>query len=77
VRVAGAPERLPGQSAGASGPTTNTIRGGNHVAQLLIGTGDPWEIAEAARMRVTGEARSLLPVLFPAQEPQLNAWDRF
>ncbi len=62
-----------------SGPrtTAHAIRGGEEVVQLLLGTDEPLEIAAAARMRLTGDARGLVPVLFPHQHPMLSAFDRY
>jgi hypothetical protein len=54
-----------------------SIRGGDHIAQLLIGTDDPGELVESAGMRLRGEAGRLLPVLFPDQHPQLHVADRY
>ena len=56
--------------------TAHVIRGGDHVAQLLIGADDPQTIAEGGRLKVTGDAKRLLGVLFPAQHPQLSIRDR-
>jgi hypothetical protein len=55
----------------------SAIRGDDHVAQLLIGTDDPAEIVSAANMRLSGDARALLPILFPAQHPMLRQLDHF
>ena len=61
----------------APGPTKHTVRGGDRVAQLLIGTDDPCQTADAARMRLAGDARRLLDVLLPCRHPMLAAWDHF
>jgi hypothetical protein len=55
----------------------HAIRGGDAVAQLLIGTEDPGEVAEMAGMRLAGDARQLAAVLFPSQHPALCQWDRY
>ena len=55
----------------------NVIRGGEHIAQLLIGTDEPGEIIEAGRIRLTGDARKLIEVLFGHQHPMLSAPDAF
>jgi len=55
----------------------HAIRGGDAVAQLLIGTDDPLETVEAFGVRLAGQARRLLPILFPAQQPQMNSYDTF
>ena len=59
------------------GGARNAIRGGEHIAQLLIGTDQPSEAAQAARMKLSGDAEALLQVLFPAQYPFLGRWDRY
>jgi hypothetical protein len=55
----------------------HALRGGDWVAQLLIGSEEPAETFERGRMRFAGDARGLAAALFPAQRPHLNAWDRF
>ena len=55
----------------------NAVRGGQEVAQLIIGTDEPRAICAAAGMKATGEAARLLDVLFPAQHPCLAGADRF
>jgi len=60
-----------------AGAVPHAVRGGDAVAQLVLGTDDPLETARCARMRLAGDARMLLPVLFPAQHPMLHAADRF
>ncbi len=59
------------------GPSPASVRLGDRVAQLLIGTAGPLEICDAAGARPRGEAARLLAVLFPAQHPQLHRADRF
>ena len=59
------------------GPSKNAIRGGDEIVQLLIGTDDPWEIVSEAGIKVTGNARQLLPILFPNQHPSLGFWDMY
>jgi hypothetical protein len=61
----------------APGRSRHAIRGGEQVAQLLIGTDEPDEIVAAAGMRLSGDARHLIRVLFPNQHPTLSAWDRY
>ena len=58
-------------------PTPHAIRGGDEIAQLLIGTDEPEEVIDAGRTRLSGDARKLAPVLFPNQHPNLAAWDRY
>ena len=57
--------------------TKHTLRGGDEVVQLLIGTDVPRETIEAAGMRLSGDARDLVEVLFPAQHPMLSPWDGY
>jgi len=59
----------------AAGP--HVIRGGEEIAQLLVGTDEPREIIEGGKMKLTGDARRLAEVLFPNRHPVLNAWDAF
>ncbi len=64
-------------TAGPPAKTKNRIAGGEEIAQMLIGTDDPRETAAVHKTRVQGEARLLLPVLFPCRHPMLAAWDGF
>ncbi len=57
--------------------TRHAIRGREQVAQLLMGTDDPMEIVAASGMRLAGDARKLIGVLFPNQYPMLSGWDRY
>jgi hypothetical protein len=57
--------------------TRHAIRGGEEIVQLLLGTQIPEETVEAAGIRLSGDARRLLPILFPEQRPQLSALDRY
>jgi predicted acetyltransferase len=59
------------------GRAKNTIKGGEEIAQLLIGTHSPAEIVESGRTRVTGDAKDLIGILFPEKHPVLSAWDYF
>ena len=59
------------------GRSRHAIRGGDRVAQLLIGTDDPAEIIRAARMRTTGDALAMARVLFPNEHPVMGLLDRF
>ncbi|MEM7532476.1 MAG: RNA polymerase sigma factor [Chloroflexota bacterium] len=52
--------------------TTNTIRGGQSIAQLVVGTEDADEIVEMTDIEVIGDVGTLLPILFPAQYPQME-----
>jgi len=57
--------------------TKHAIRGGEEIAQLLIGSDEPEEIVEASGTRLSGDAHALIRVLFPNQHPQLRTWDRY
>jgi hypothetical protein len=58
-------------------PSKHSLSGGNHVARLLIGSTDPDEVVEAARMKLTGDAPTLVRTLFPDRHPRLSTWDHF
>jgi len=62
---------------GKRSTTNGALAGGDYIAQLLIGTDDPLETAEWGRIKLAGEARKLLQVLFPKQQPALCGWDRY
>jgi predicted N-acetyltransferase YhbS len=65
-------------SVGAkSGPTSGTILARSGLARLIIGDGDPGRTAMQEGIELTGDARYLLPILFPDQEPSTILWDRF
>jgi len=53
------------------------IRAGDGLAQLFIGTADPYRIIERHKMHTSGEAKNLVGVLFPEQFPCLGRWDQF
>jgi hypothetical protein len=57
--------------------TPHFARGGAEMAQLLLGTEGASEVAEAGRFELGGVAATLLPILFPAQYPQLSQLDRY
>jgi len=57
--------------------TPHSIRGGNELASLLIGTDEPLETVESGRMRLSGEAKALVRVLFPNEHPVLSSRDGF
>ncbi|MCX7016914.1 MAG: GNAT family N-acetyltransferase [Candidatus Sumerlaeota bacterium] len=58
-----------------SGNARDCIRGGDEIAQLLLGTEDPLDLAEAYGVRLKGQARALAPILFPRQHPILRRCD--
>jgi hypothetical protein len=53
------------------------VRGGWPLARLLLGSDEPLAVCRAGGLRLAGDARRLVPVLFPAQHPQLQLADRF
>lgn len=54
------------------GETAHVIRGGQALAQLIVGSEAAEEVVEMAGIEVSGDARQLLSVLFPAQWPQMG-----
>jgi RNA polymerase sigma factor (sigma-70 family) len=52
--------------------SAHMIRGGQALAQLVIGAEAAEELVEMAGIEVRGDAGKLLPVLFPAQYPQME-----
>jgi len=50
----------------------NVIVGGQAIAQLLLGSESADEIVDVNGIEVRGDAQRLLPVLFPAQYPQME-----
>lgn len=59
------------------GATPHSIRGGDHIAQLLIGTAEPEETVRAADIKLRGDAKELVKVLFPFERPNLNVCDAY
>lgn len=59
------------------GGAKHAILAGDALGQLLLGTDEPGQIVADRDIKVTGDARELLPVLFPAQYPMLHTADRF
>lgn len=57
--------------------TAHSVRGGEQIVQLLVGTTSPSEVSEMGGFELTGEAANLLEVLFPAQHATLAVWDSF
>jgi predicted N-acetyltransferase YhbS len=55
----------------------HTIRGGEHIAGLLIGRDEPGEVIEAGGLRLRGDASKLVDVLLPNQHPCLGTPDTF
>ena len=66
----------PGRVAAAAA-TKHVLRGGEQIAQLLLGTDEPEETIDAGRMKTAGDAAQLASVLFPNQHPTLGMWDHY
>lgn len=64
-------------SLAKKGSGSNVLKGGHDLAQLLLGTDEPGEICEGCGMSLRGDAKQLVPVLFPIQYPQLQQADRY
>lgn len=56
----------------SGGTAENSIRGGQEIAQLIVGTETADEIVEMNQIRLSGKAQQLIEVLFPAQYPQME-----
>ncbi len=54
-----------------------TLRGGNALVRLVLGSDEPDEIVRESEIGLEGAARFLAPVLFPNRRPLLARWDRF
>lgn len=74
-KVIVAPARASGKAT-ASTPK-HAIIGGENIAQLIIGAGEPDEVIAVANMKTTGQANKLAAVIFPNQHPRLEQWDGF
>ena len=59
----------------AARETKHTIRGGQEIAQLIVGTDAPREVAQMNHIDLGGDAGQLIEVLFPAQDPQMRNQD--
>ena len=59
------------------GDSRHRICGGEEIARLLLGSDQPEEIVAAANFELQGDARQLLPILFPQRHPLLGRWDWF
>jgi predicted N-acetyltransferase YhbS len=62
---------------GKAANSKNAIRGGEEIAQFLIGTDAPPEIVATYGTKFSGDAAELAGILFPAQSPMLGVWDHF
>jgi predicted acetyltransferase len=58
------------------GSSKHSIRGGEHIIQLIFGTHPTQETIDAAKMKLSGDAALLAPILFPHEEPQLSVSDQ-
>jgi predicted acetyltransferase len=52
--------------------SAHILRAGPALAQLIVGTDAPDELAATASIELEGDAGLLLPALFPAQNPQMS-----
>ncbi len=59
------------------GASKHAIIGKEKVVQLLIGTAEPWETVAGDSIRLTGDGKMLIDVLFPQQYPTLSTWDHY
>ncbi len=59
------------------GVSKHALSGGHAMAQLLLGTDEPGVTVESGGLRLRGDAKRLVPVLFPARDPVLSFADRF
>jgi Acetyltransferase (GNAT) domain len=50
----------------------HVLQAGPALAQLVVGTDTPYELAATAPIELSGDAGMLLPILFPAQNPQMS-----
>lgn len=55
----------------------SSIVGGEEIAQLILGSKDPWETVAHSGINLDGDASSVLAILFPSQDPGMSMWDRF
>ena len=55
-----------------AGRSDHAIRGGMEIVQLVVGTETPDEVVEMNDMQLSGDAKHLIRVLFPAQYPQME-----
>jgi RNA polymerase sigma factor (sigma-70 family) len=54
------------------GKTGHSITGGQEIVQLLVGSDTPDEVVKLGDIKLTGDARHLMQVLFPIQYPQME-----
>jgi predicted N-acetyltransferase YhbS len=72
-------ERTSADDSGTTGVLagTGTITAGAALARLIIGDNDPVRVCSQSGIKLEGDARYLVPVLFPDQEPSTTLWDQF
>ena len=58
-------------------PSKHSVKGGHHIARLLLGSDEPAEVVRDARMKLTGDAHELVHVLFPNNHPCQDRWDHY
>jgi hypothetical protein len=68
---------IPPAAGATRGQCKNAIRGGDEIAQLLIGADEPEAIFEASGTKVSGEGVELAKIILRAQDPMLGRWDGF
>jgi hypothetical protein len=60
------------------GTTANgSIVAGSALSRLVIGDGDPLQACRQSAIELDGDARHLVPILFPDQQPSTILWDQF
>jgi predicted acetyltransferase len=57
--------------------TAHSIKGGEEIAQLLIGRQEPNETVDEHNIMLSGDAAALIQVLFPAQYPTIHHLDHY
>ena len=58
-------------------PGSHLLRGGPHIARLLIGSDDPDEVIRQSQIACEGDAAALARVLFPNLHPVMSHWDEY
>jgi predicted acetyltransferase len=73
IAIDGGRVRVSEESTG----TKHRLVARGEISQLILGTQEPWETIEAAEMQLKGDAKFLVPAMFPAQRPMLGWMDHF
>lgn len=60
-----------------TGKQRNTLKGGSHLARLLLGSDEPETVMIQGQLKATGDGAALARILFPAQQPMLPKLDCF